>query len=767
MPRLLRDDRFLLPVVMAALTIAAYWPVFTSPRLPGGEMSDTVHQGYPFFSFTADALRDGRLPHWNPYVYCGIPFYSSFSSPVFYPPRGLLMIAAGAEAALRFTFPLHMFIGGLFAWLFLGSMGAGRPGRYLGAIAFAAGCWGNTLFYAGHGSKVICWSYIPLLLYACERWLGTRKVRFIGLGAICFGMQALSSHPQMVLYSAIAAGLWLLCRELGSQRPLRPLAGSAAALAGMLVFGAAIGAVQLLPGYNFSKLSTRGADLSEEQASSYSLPPEESLVMVLPHLYGYRHGFDDSMVSGLPVYWGRLGLRLSSEFVGVSVAALALLGFVGSRSRARWPLLVLLAAGLLISWGGYSPVYRFLYAALPVFRKLRAPHMAAVLTTTAIPFAAALGLESLLRAGRRTWMVLGAAAVVFAAMSLLAPSFVSASRARTPAGAPWQATASVVDEREDLARGDFLRAAGAVGLLAAGAWLACRRPSARAFVAVGACALAAVELVPVDRDFQVFLTQTRMEDLFPDRSALAEMAGEGRVLPGGNDYVPYSIRSVTGYHAARPQVVDGMLQSLSDGGLIPARMTAWTVFEDSIPLTYGDVRSAIVSRYTAAGLSPDSAAMLMPEEPLPRVFLARSWVQVDEDRMLSAITAGYDPAAISSVSADPGIPLPPDSFTGTARLVTDLPEEVAVAVTASDPALLVLADTWYPRWEAFVDGEPATLLRANFWQRAVAVPAGEHMISFVFDSSDVTTGLWISIGASASVLAMCLSGFFRRRKTRA
>jgi len=764
MLQVLRNDRVLAPLILAALTVAVYWPVFSGAGLPGGEMSDTVHQGYPFFSFTMDALRQGRLPHWNPYVYCGIPFYSSFSAPVFYPLRGLLMLSAGAEATIRFTFPIHMFLGGLFAWLFLGSIGAGRAGRYFGSIAFAAGCWANTLFYAGHGSKIICWSYIPLLLYACERWHATRRPWFVGLGALCFGMQSLSSHPQMVLYSAIAAGLWLLTRSLAAGRPLRPLGAGALGLAGMIALGAAVGAVQLIPGYDFSKLSTRGADLSEDQASSYSLPPEESLVMVLPHLFGYRHGFDDSVAGGIPVYWGRLGLRLSSEFAGVSVALLALLGIARSRSVARWPLLVLLAAGLLVSWGGYTPMYRILYAAVPVFRKLRAPHMAAVLTTTALPFAGALGMDRFLQGGRDLWKWIAGAGAVAAAVSLASPAIVASSAARDQPGGRPGAEALVMDRRSSMARGDFLHAAAVLGLLAGGSLLCSRRPSARSSVAVGACAIAALELVPVDRDFQVILPQTRMEQLFPRRDDLVSLAGEGRVLPGSDDYIPLHLRSVAGYHAARPQVVDGMMQSLQSGGLQAARLTAWTVLEDSVPMSYSQVRSTVLAQYEASGGPADSMALLVPGQPLRRAFLARSWAVVDEQRMLSAICVGYDPEVISSVSSDPGIEPVSQSFAGGASITVDLPESIAVSVSASEPALLVLADTWYPRWRAFVDGRPVPMLRANYWQRAVAVPAGEHTVSFAFDSSDVRVGLLVSICASLAILAAGLAALLRPRR---
>ncbi len=764
MPRILKSDKLMLPLVLGALVLAAYWPVFTGPGLPGGEMSDTIHQGYPFFDFTMQALRDGRIPHWNPLIFCGVPFFSSFSAPVFYPLRGLPMLLAGAEATIRFTFPAHMFLGGLFAWLFLGAAGAGRPGRWLGTVAFAATCWSNTLFYAGHGSKIICWSYLPLLLYACERWRTARRLSFVALGGFCFGMMALSSHPQMLLYSAMASATWLLVQALLDRRPLRPLALSACALAAMLLLGAGIGAVQLLPGYNFSRYSTRGSDLSQDQAASYSLPPEESLTMILPHLYGYRHGFPDSQVAGVPVYWGRLGLRLSSEFLGVSVFFLAILGLASGGPRARVPLLVLAAAGLLVSWGGYTPVYRVLYAVAPVFRKLRAPHMAAFLTTSSLALASGLGLDALLRSGRKIWRIPAAASAAFVAMSLLAPGIASGSLSSSPAPGGRAVLQGVVQVREDMIRSDFLKAGAALALVAAGAWAAPRRKGSVPAVAAGLCLLAAVELIPVDRDFQVLLPASGIRDAVGGRPDLAALAGGGRVLPGGNDLMCSGIRSVAGYHAARPQVTEGMMQALSSGGILAARMTAWTVLDDSVPMTYSQVRGEILGQLVQSGMDPDSAGALLPEGPLPRAFVTSAWVVAGEDQALQAITAGYDQQAMSVLDSDPGLARPTSSLEASAEIVADLPESVAVRARLSEPSVLVLADTWYPRWRAFVDGRPAGLLRANYWQRAVAVPAGEHLVSFVFDSGDVSTGLALSICSAVAACALAAADLLGRRK---
>ncbi len=755
MPELRWTRAAVLPVAAAAVVaLLVYWPVFASDDLPGGDLSDTVHQGYPFLHFTMEALRDGRIPHWNPYIYCGIPFYSSFSAPVFYPPRGLLLLLAGPEASVRFTFPLHTFIAGLTAWLFLGSIGVSRGGRLFGALAFSAGAWANTLFYAGHGSKIICWSYLPLLLYSCQRWWQTRRPWFIGLGGICIGMQALSSHPQMVLYSGIAAFLWLLWRFL--ERPsARGAARALAWLAAAPVLGMAVGAVQLLPGYEFSRSSTRGSDLPPEQAASYSLPPEESLTMAFPHLFGYRHGFPDSQAGGGPVYWGRLGLRLSSEFLGVTVLLTGLWAAFTRRRHGGRALVLVALSGLLISWGGYTPVYDLLYRAAPILRKLRAPHMAAFLTTSGLSLLAGPGFDILSgpEGGRRRWLPFAAASAACLLLALFAEPIVTAMQRGwwEGAGASPGAFPLLSGRRVDLARGDFLRAAF-FSAASAGVVLSLARwrlaPMKAAFLL---SALAAFELIPVDRDFQVFLPTDSIESLFHEPAGLAPAAGGGRVLPGGNELVPLGIRSVTGYHAARPAVVDRMLESISSGGLPAARATAFTVYMDGRGFaTYAEIAASIPAD-TTPGASP-----VLPAEPMPRAFMPAGWSPGEG-------SVPVDPETVTLLESDPG--LPRETGGGTASIVIDLPEEVLIETSSEEAALLVLADTWDPGWRAFVDGSETAVIRANGWMRAVRVPQGVHEVRFAYATRGFGTGLALSIAGLVAALATGLPWLRGRRRS--
>jgi len=766
-----RRGALLLLLPLAVLLV--YSNIFTSARLPGGDLSDTVSQGYPFMTFTEESIREGHLPHWNPYVFCGIPFYSSFSAPVFYPVRGLLLLLGGTEVTVRFLFPIHMLLGGLFAWMFLGSIGTSRWGRIVGALAFAMTAWSNTLFYAGHGSKIICWSFLPLLLYSVERWMRTKRGIFIALGGSAIGVMALASHPQMLLYSAGAAVIWAGFRAFSSGVGLKRGIGRAAAgIAVIILLGGAIGAVQLLPGYNFSAESSRGEDLSLDRAASYSLPPEESLTMLFPHLFGYRHGFQGSTLSGVPLYFGRLGLRLSSEFVGVSIFLLALAAWFGTDRRYRWPLLAIAAAGLLISWGGYTPIFGLLYRIVPVFRKLRAPHMAAFLTTSAIALAAGPGFDAVFRGDRLRQKRLliglggfiGACLLVFLFSGTLLKGLQSGwwRNAGIPGGTGY---ASIVGRRISDAAPDFLKAAGAATVLAGMIHFRKKLAGDLAIPGLILVLIAGLELIPVDRDFQVFLNTTDAEDVFSVPDGLADETGSGRLLQGGNEFVQSRIRSVSGYHAAKPAVVENLQLLMNTGGVPAFRQTAYTILQaENSFMTYAQVRETVLQQALATDSSmSDELEILLPSTPLPRAFFAESWVILDENETLEALALGSDPARVTILDSDPGL-LSSWALPGEAVLTEDGSESVVIRTENSEAGLLVLADTWYPRWRVTVDGEEAQLLRANYWQRAVAVPAGVHEVEFSFDSSDVGTGLLISLIGLAGALALVLTDLLVRRK---
>jgi uncharacterized membrane protein YfhO len=92
-----------------------------------------------------------------------------------------------------------------------------------------------------------------------------------------------------------------------------------------------------------------------------------------------------------------------------------------------------------------------------------------------------------------------------------------------------------------------------------------------------------------------------------------------------------------------------------------------------------------------------------------------------------------------------------------ARVVpSDDPDELVIDATLARPGLLVVADTYYPGWEARVDGTPVPVHPANLMFRAVPVPAGTHTVTFRYRPRPFRAGIALSLLAAGicSVLAV-------------
>ncbi len=79
-------------------------------------------------------------------------------------------------------------------------------------------------------------------------------------------------------------------------------------------------------------------------------------------------------------------------------------------------------------------------------------------------------------------------------------------------------------------------------------------------------------------------------------------------------------------------------------------------------------------------------------------------------------------------------------------------------VEAGQPGYLVLSEVWYPGWRATVNGQPATVLRADYALRAVAVPAGTSTVHLWFAPESWRWG-WMAFGLGVLLfLAVMVAG---------
>ena len=80
---------------------------------------------------------------------------------------------------------------------------------------------------------------------------------------------------------------------------------------------------------------------------------------------------------------------------------------------------------------------------------------------------------------------------------------------------------------------------------------------------------------------------------------------------------------------------------------------------------------------------------------------------------------------------------------------------VQAEIEAADRSLVVVSQTYYHNWRAYVDGHETPLLRANHAFQAVQVPAGRHQFRLVYEDRPFEVGAGLSIFAWLGCL-ICL-----------
>jgi hypothetical protein len=153
----------------------------------------------------------------------------------------------------------------------------------------------------------------------------------------------------------------------------------------------------------------------------------------------------------------------------------------------------------------------------------------------------------------------------------------------------------------------------------------------------------------------------------------------------------------------------------------------------------------------------DRATVIENSDVVPRAYLVHAAQLLDDATMLVRLREfAFEPRSTLFLSG--GDPLDdPSSEQGaeeSVEVATYAPERVVLNVKASRPGYVVLSDTWYPGWNARVDGKPAIIQRADYTFRAVRVEAGMHTIEMDYQPSL----LYLGASISAFMLAVLLVG---------
>jgi len=728
----------------------------------------------PIKQYMIERLAAGALPQWFPYEALGRPFIGVTVTGVFH-PFTLLYFLFPVHDAYRASTLLSCLLAALGAFALGRMLALSRTGALVASLSFTL----SGYLVSALVNIVFLYSLcvLPLFIAAVEKTLRDGRAWAVA-PAVIWATVFLNGDVQTGYYYGFMALLWTAARAEGSYREaglrLVLIGGLAALLAG----------IQLAPAWVVFTGSSRAQPAQfHEQAVQWSTHPFRLFTIVVSPIIEKA---DPAVLARVFLGSPKWGLWADSLYLGVPVMGLA---FLGAWQRRDLRVLALLACfALFLSLGRYGGLYDFFYPVVPLWSAFRFPEKLMGIFSFAMAMLAGAGLDAL-RAGKghhAPWLV---GAILCACAGLIFRS--EAISAWTAAG--FEAPPALAHEVTDATAYAFLFSAVAT----LGMWLVIAG-AAKGWLREALFLATLPAIITLDlahANMKVYGTAPAEAASFEPPLVRALRAREGTLMPGrfrlistldSKYVVPKHIHRLLGYESDQMvgrqalypehnaqfhlEAVDGHLPGYSTAlnAMIPKKIGVEVAGRFNVTYYIGQ-RSYLQSPQFANSLVAvvpdyDLALFRNPAPAKPRAYLSLKPERVDSP---------VDPAALAArsdflngevdVIETSQVMLPGSARAGTAVIERYEPEEVRVRVETPQPAVLILLDAFDQGWTATIEsGLELPIMRANALVRAVVVPAGDHTVTFRYETPLLRVGTAASFAGMLLCLGMIVHASWRR-----
>ncbi|OGY18565.1 MAG: hypothetical protein A2900_03105 [Candidatus Chisholmbacteria bacterium RIFCSPLOWO2_01_FULL_50_28] len=715
--------------------------------------SDAVREIYPWRELAFDLVRQGQLPLWNPYAFSGTPLLANFQTAVFYPINLLFAVVGDFAWGWAMYVISAVILGSVFMYLFLRSLKLSRLAATAGGIAFVAS--GLMISWLEWGVVAHAAIWLPLMLFAINRFRETGKKRFLFLLMFSILATIFAGYPQKAAYVFLISITWFLFLFKSTERSVRK--SFAFPILFTLLIAIGVSAIQWVPTMELYFHSAMRGEVSNRLSLGSALSPAHLAAIFVPDYFGNRTTEN---------YWGK---DLSDvDYMDVDLYAGAILMFLvvntllerKGRKEKQW-LVWLVFVGLLL--GVKSPIVSLITkVGIPVFGT-GAAAKSLFITMFATCCLGAMGLDRIREEKHFTKLRLAIIIVVVIYLGLFASTFL------------------IDPVKASIARQGFIVPLGSLGI-GIGALLLIRRFRINTtFTGLIFLALLSIELLIHAEKILPFASP---KFAFPKHILIEELkgkAGYDRVdgfwdseiatnfhtafrLYSAEGYDPLYIRRYGEFMTAAetgqlPPLIPrsdaditqknetnrNRLIDLTSVKFIAAKVTDPNQPWEEEPLKYDPARFKLLWQQGKFKIYENLHA-------LPRVSLVYDWKIIPQGKtMIKTIyDSQFNPHETILLEEDPAIEKQVGIAKGEAQIRRYEPNFVEVMTQSEAPSLLLLTDSYYPGWRATVDGIPTQILRANYTFRAVALPADSHKVTFTYYP------LSLLVGKSLSIISLLL-----------
>lgn len=762
---------------------------------------------YQVRAFSAEAIKDLRIPLWNPYIKCGTPFLATLQSCVFYPLSVICYLPFSFDQAFNWYIIIHFFLAAAFMYLLMRHWKASRTASLVASLVFVFGGYLSSVITMNTSMSSVIW--IPLILLFFDMAVKRRRFLFALITGLLLGFQFLGGEPT-IIYGT----LWLLVFYSASLAYIsykKERSAKKVSEIWLLFLVAAVSwifftMVQFLPFAELLIRSSRAGAQGFDFVSHWSLLPVEAVSFFIPFALG-----------NITLAGGHLNIQdwMASLYIGIMPIMLIALTILVKSDRKSFFFVFIFAVSIVLAMGRHTPVYAFLHRFILGFGHIRYPVKFVFLAAFAASVLAGLGLDKVLRiddeairarVAKRLILLNGflALATVFFLRfwNEIYSFFVKFSLSGRSEVFNYMQALRVV-YLSDSAYIYRLFILFTISALALALYL-------NRNIRLSVFSLLAVAIVFFDLSgVNMGISKTANKDLFKrEPQSFLEVKKDGglsrvirtedirklnkgiwganyglgqyerKVTFDGNTPMQHGIYDSQGYGSiSRQDQTDFMDMIYSSADPFGSRLVdllniryviSTEPLQDSgYEVVYqGDVAGFPIicggRMYMHFFINKNSACM-------DRAFLVEgAQVANGRDEALTILDdEAFDPHKVVVLDEEPVLISRPQVrealIKDRVHIVSYKSEEVIISASVNKPKFLVLSDSYYPGWRVYVDGKLDKLYRANYFLRGVYLDRGDHAVRFVFRPASYRIGMYITLASLGLLIVAVAAGFSRRR----
>lgn len=687
----------------AIIACTVFWRiVFKGEVLYYGDIMLYFH---PLLAFEHEWLSRGILPLWNPHTLFGHPFVGNPQESLFYPST-LLVAWLGAERAISWGAVIHLWLAGLGVYAF-----ARRRG-YSPRAAIAAGTlWclcGVLVLRTQHVTILQTLAWCGWSLWAVEGLLRQANLLRATHLSVVLALASLAGASQM-FHILLFLLLWWVAyhwREVTQKRKVICW-GSAATTVALLIGGG-----HWLPLSELLRYTERDS-VRLIDCTGYTLRPDHLILFLVPNLFGFPwHG--EYMLKKF--YWEH------AFFVGTVPTVIVLARWRQAQGVERlWKRTTFFSMWLAV--GPAGGLYLLAYYLIPGMQSFRTPLRWIAVTDLALCMWAASVLDRVVL-GRRWWRLpmgmLGLAvfwSLIDEVLARILAPYVVPDRTLSP-----QQAVAEASRMAGVLGGALWRAAG---MCALAVWLLSVQGRWRWWLAMG---ITVAELLWI----AVPANPTCSPDVFrsePQISRELRQQGQRLFVPdavaiwkryvSSHDYGPKDTSFLRKYRETLASNI-GMAHGLSEAsgyepGAISKSQSYFTYLTESWRENPALLRRAGIGAI-AFGDSAEEWRIIFTAVPGARAWMVQGETEV--------------------------------------RWQMPTPQHVRLFPDKSGE--LVLADSAYPGWRVWIDGQPTRWKQYEECFRAVEVPEGARQVEWRYTPDTFRVGLFLTCLGLSIVIGMAV-----------